>query len=140
MTQGCFTIIINDKNQILLGKRQDYPLWDLPGGRLEENEELIDCAIRETLEETGYQIIIDDKIGTYHRPKFHDIQHIYIGHIVGGQASLSDETKVLKWFTHLPINMVPNRRKQIKDYKKCKRNIEVTLKDNNILFIIHRFI
>ncbi len=127
MTQGCFTIIINERNQILLGKRQDLPLWDLPGGRLEENEELIDCAIREILEETGYKIIIDDKIGTYHRNRVHDIQHIYIGHIIGGKAILSDETKALKWFNHLPINMVPNRRRQIKDFRNNKRHIEITL-------------
>ncbi|MCD7840050.1 MAG: NUDIX hydrolase [Erysipelotrichaceae bacterium] len=127
MTQGCFTIILNDKNQVLLGKRQDLPLWDLPGGRLEANEELVDCAIRETLEETGYKIIIDDKIGTYHRPRVHDVQHIYLGHIIGGQASLSNETKELRWFSYLPMNMVPNRRRQINDFRHNKRYIETTL-------------
>ncbi|MCD7810094.1 MAG: NUDIX hydrolase [Erysipelotrichaceae bacterium] len=127
MTQGCFTIILNNKNQILLGKRQDLPLWDLPGGRLEENEEFIDCAIREALEETGYKIIIDDKIGTYYRNRVHDIQHIYIGHIIGGKAILSDETKALKWFDDLPLNMVLNRRRQIKDFRNNKRHIETTL-------------
>ncbi len=75
MTQGCFTIIINDQNQILLGKRQDLPLWDLPGGRLEDNEELINCAIREAYEETGYRIVVDDKVGTYHRPRVNDYKH-----------------------------------------------------------------
>ncbi|MCD7893057.1 MAG: NUDIX hydrolase [Erysipelotrichaceae bacterium] len=127
MTQGCFTIIINDKNQILLGKRQDLPLWDLPGGRLEQGEAYIDCAIREALEEKGYKIKIDDKIGTYKRPRVNDIQHVYIGHIVGGMAKLSDETKDLRWFSQLPINMVPNRRRQIKDFRSHKRNIVTKL-------------
>ncbi|MEM5672020.1 NUDIX domain-containing protein [Bacillus cereus] len=32
-------------------------------GRLEENEQLEKCAIRETKEETGYLIVIERKIG-----------------------------------------------------------------------------
>ncbi|WP_442600170.1 NUDIX hydrolase [Neobacillus sp. D3-1R] len=47
-TQGCFTIVLNEDHQLLLVKRTDYPLWDLPGGRLEQEESLEQCAIRET--------------------------------------------------------------------------------------------
>lgn len=33
-TSGCFTIVIDKEGRILLVKRKDYPLWDLPGGTL----------------------------------------------------------------------------------------------------------
>lgn len=141
-THGAFTIITNDCNKILLVKRQDYPLWDLPGGKLEQNETFIECAIREAYEETGFQINVNYKIGTYLRPKFNDTQHIYHGKIIGGKATVNtSETKELKWFdkNRLPINMIPNRRKQIKDFKSNSKNISVKLKDNNILYFVKRF-
>lgn len=80
-SQGVFTIILNEKNEVLLVRRRDYPIWDLPGGRVEIGEGLIDAAIRETEEETGYHIKIDKKIGEYRRPQVQDTQHIYLGEI-----------------------------------------------------------
>jgi len=32
-TVGCFAVIEDEKHDILLVKRKDFPLWDLPGGR-----------------------------------------------------------------------------------------------------------
>ncbi|WP_314108749.1 NUDIX hydrolase [Bacillus pseudomycoides] len=61
-TSGCFSIVLNEEGNILLAKRKDYPLWDLPGGKLESGEPLENCAIRETQEETGYLISIKKKL------------------------------------------------------------------------------
>lgn len=36
-TQGSFVIVSNEKHQILLVKRKDVPLWDLPGGRVDRS-------------------------------------------------------------------------------------------------------
>lgn len=83
-TQGSFAILLDKKNQVLLAKRRDYPIWDLSGGRVEENETPINCAIREVEEETGYQIEISEKIGVYDRPDKKDSQYIYLGRIIGG--------------------------------------------------------
>ncbi len=33
MAQGAFVIIQNEERDILLVKRKDIPLWDLPGGQ-----------------------------------------------------------------------------------------------------------
>jgi len=55
---GVGVIIIKD-NKVLLGKRKGSHgegSWCFPGGHLEFNESLENCAKRETLEETGIEI------------------------------------------------------------------------------------
>ncbi len=55
---GVGVIIIKDE-KILLGKRKNSHgegSWSFPGGHLEFNESWEDCALRETIEETGITI------------------------------------------------------------------------------------
>lgn len=122
-TSGAFTIVMNKQNRVLLAKRNDYPLWDLPGGTAEEGEPLKQCAIRETEEETGYIISIVRKIGEYHQPQYDDMQHLFLGELKGGSPLMEGpETEEVAWFspTRLPLLMIPNRRKQIKNHLKNK--------------------
>ena len=52
-------VAILKNNQVLLGLRKgkhEDGTWGLPGGSLEYNEELEDCAVRETKEECGVTI------------------------------------------------------------------------------------
>lgn len=145
-TSGCFTILTNNKNQVLLIKRKDYPLWDLPGGTLNKNESLSTCAIRETFEESGYHTALSYLVGTYQRPRFCDIQYIYHGSIIGGTPLLDGpETKEIKWFPlyRLPFNLILNRRTQIRHYRDGRRELHITLKDRHpllLLFAIKNFI
>ena len=63
---GIGVIVIKD-NKVLVGKRKgDHGegTWSFPGGHLEFNEELEDCARREVLEETGIQIK-NIRLGTF---------------------------------------------------------------------------
>ena len=50
---GAGVIIVNDKNEILLGRRTDNGFWDYPAGSMELGESFEECARREALEETG---------------------------------------------------------------------------------------
>lgn len=65
MAQGAFVIIQNDGRDILLVKRKDIPLWDLPGGGIAEGETPEAAAVREAFEETGYNVTIIKKAGEY---------------------------------------------------------------------------
>lgn len=60
-TQGAFVIVLNENQQILLVKRKDVPLWDLPGGRVDPEETAEEAAVREVLEETGYSAALSAK-------------------------------------------------------------------------------
>ena len=59
-------VIINEKKEILLIFRRGK--WDLPKGKLDKDEKLETCAIREVKEETGLDITkLDALLGiTYH--------------------------------------------------------------------------
>ena len=46
-------IIINDKGELLLGKRTDNGYWGYSGGSIEIDEKVEDCARRELKEEMG---------------------------------------------------------------------------------------
>ena len=142
-TTGCFGIVRNNKHQILLVKRRDYPLWDLPGGRLDAGETHEECVIREVREETGYLIQVEDVVANCLRPSFHDTQIIYTASVAGGIAlPFTEETTALRWVTRVPwyMPMIPNRRFQIRLYQKKKSHMTCTLKDRHPLLLIQKLI
>ena len=57
--RGVIVIVQDSENRILLGERR-YTVaagsWGTPGGRYEINESELECAMRETKEETGLDV------------------------------------------------------------------------------------
>lgn len=55
-------LIQDEKGRVLIGRypyNHDKPFpgsWDLPAGKLKENETLEECLIREVKEETGFEV------------------------------------------------------------------------------------
>lgn len=47
------TCYVSNSKGILLSKREDNGLWELPGGRVEDGETFLEAAKRELYEETG---------------------------------------------------------------------------------------
>ena len=60
-------VMINDNNHVLIAKRKaDKPMplkWEFPGGKLEKNESLEACGIREIKEELELDIVIRQYLG-----------------------------------------------------------------------------
>ncbi len=52
--------VVEKQGKLLLIYRKKK--WDLPKGKLDKNEEIKDCAVREVEEETGVKVKIDQKI------------------------------------------------------------------------------
>lgn len=65
-------IIQDEKDQILIGKHsknddKPYPgRWDLPAGKLRENENFEECLVREIKEETGFDVIDVEMYKVHH--------------------------------------------------------------------------
>jgi 8-oxo-dGTP diphosphatase len=121
--RSCAAIITDDS---ILMVRQTYKgntFWTFPGGRIETNEEPLNCAIRETKEETGLDIEIIDQVCELYNETIKGPYFCYLGRIIGGKAELgsdpelspdSQELKELRWF---PI-------KEMGNHKEVKRVIE----------------
>ena len=64
-----YLIIKNDKEEILLQRRQGTKLWPgflaLPAGHIDEKENAYDAIIREAKEELGIEISINNIIDTF---------------------------------------------------------------------------
>lgn len=56
---ACVYITDAEGNILAVSRKDNKTSFGLPGGKVEENETSMQAAIRETLEETGYHIILD---------------------------------------------------------------------------------
>ena len=56
---GVGIVLLNDNNEVFVGKRIDNPenFWQMPQGGVDENENFLDAAKRELEEETGIKNI-----------------------------------------------------------------------------------
>ena len=104
---GVGVFVIKDR-KILMQKRKNAHgdgCWSLPGGHLEFNEEIEECAAREVLEETGVEIK-DIKLGPYTNDIFkkegkHYITIFAISNYKTGNPTIMEPDKLegLNWFS-----------------------------------------
>lgn len=98
--------------QLLLIKRKNEPFkdcWALPGGFVDENEDLEAAAKRELEEETQVKVDSLEQIGAYGKPfrdpRSHVVSIAYFGRVNDDvKAKASDDAKEANWFS---INDLP---------------------------------
>jgi len=116
MTSGAFSIILDDQSRVLLCKRRDKDLWNLPGGKVEQGESPWAAAIREAREEINVDIAIDKLVGVYFKKEQEEIVFQFLSRIERGIPSESEEAREIAYFNadNLPENTAPRQKERIK--------------------------
>lgn len=116
-TIGVFGIIFDSEGKVLLVHRTDYDLWNLPGGRLENNEVPWEGVKREIKEETGFESEVIKLVGVSSKRNKNDIVFTFLCKITNGQAALNKEADKIEYFeiNKIPPNTVPKQVERIKD-------------------------
>lgn len=104
---------MNNSYETLLIQRLNDPFklyWALPGGFVDEHEELETAAKRELFEETDIQLFQVKQLKAYGNPnrdpRHHTISVAFIGEIDSlAEAKAKDDAKAVKWFNieELPV-------------------------------------
>lgn len=97
-------VVIRKDGKILVGKRKGNHgggYWAFPGGHLEMNESIEDCAKREVLEETGLEILNLKKI-TFTNDIFpesgkHYVTVYMVADYQGGEVKIMEPEKCEEW-------------------------------------------
>lgn len=81
--RSCAAIIKDDSILMVLQTYKGNTFWTLPGGRIETNEKPLECAIRETKEETGLEIEIIDQVFEFFNDIIKGPYYCYLGRVIG---------------------------------------------------------
>jgi 8-oxo-dGTP diphosphatase len=138
ITPASYLIILNNKNEILLGLRQNTGYRDgeyaIPAGHVEEGESFTECLAREIQEEINLSIDIK-KLRPVHimhrleelseesdKSQRQRIDVFYILQEWSGEIKNNEPHKCvhLKWFpiNNLPANIFPYTKFAIEQYRK----------------------
>lgn len=107
--QKSATVAILHNNNVLLLKRGDSAPWMpgrfcLPGGRLETNESLEDCALREVYEETNIVLVRDSLVPFEIKYKNNRTKIVFASIVSSDIVNLNWEHSDYKWVSFDNIN------------------------------------
>lgn len=87
-----------------------YGLWNFPAGRVDIGESIEEAAIRETKEESGYEVELIREIKIFHEAATRAVKHIFEAKIIGGELNHSKEEMLdAKWFSFEEIKQMRNK-------------------------------
>ncbi|BBN96065.1 hypothetical protein DEIGR_100480 [Deinococcus grandis] len=97
--------------EVLLVRRGDNALWDVPGGGADAGESREDTARRELREETGLSVGALRSLGVFpHRHTYPDGNvvawetHVFTADFAGGVPRASDDAAEVRWW---PLSALP---------------------------------
>ncbi len=97
--------IIRNGKVLLVQERSDQK-WSMPGGWADVGEVPSEMVAREVLEESGFEVAVKKVIGVYDANRFgrplefyHAYKIVFLCEIQGGEASPSDETAAVDFFS-----------------------------------------
>ena len=108
------------EHKILLGLREELPIWALPGGKLDPDEDFASAMIREIKEETCLDATITRYVGDSRYLNSKNVEKMamfYLCQANSADAQVTDEEIKWEWFAPdaLPANLFPTFRPIIAD-------------------------
>jgi ADP-ribose pyrophosphatase len=105
-------LAIDKKKRILLVQQYRLPagkkLWELPAGKVDEGEKVLEAAKRELIEETGYRAGKWKKLVSFYPSPGYVAEKMTIfvaTELVEGEAQPMDDERIEKrWFTRKELN------------------------------------
>ena len=107
---GC--ILINQKDKtIAIVYRQKQNDYSFPKGHLEDGESLVECAIRETAEETKRDCVILEEdpiyIEEYITPRGENVRmYYYLSKDIGPSNNSSEDTHATYWISYNEVENI----------------------------------
>ncbi|MFH1766354.1 MAG: NUDIX domain-containing protein, partial [Gemmatimonadota bacterium] len=101
---GCS--IVETGGRIALLRRAIEPQkgkWVIPGGYVDRGEDVRAAAVRETAEECGLSIRIEELLGVYSYPDHIPVVIVFLAKVLSGQLTARDETAEAAWFPKAEI-------------------------------------
>ncbi len=125
-------VIPERRGRVLLMQRAiepRYGAWTFPGGFLEIDETVEECAVRETQEEVGVDVRLGELVGVYSRPAPQSpgiVSIVFRGRIAGGEVSTGREALEARWFRpeEIPWDELAyeTTRSALRDWLKSRRD------------------
>ena len=116
--------VIKDDKILLVQERSDKR-WAMPGGWADVGDIPSEVAIRETKEESGFDVKPIKVIGVYDANRmggqlelFHAFKIVFLCELLGGEATTSDETQDVNFFSFdalPPLSINRTNDKHLKD-------------------------
>jgi ADP-ribose pyrophosphatase YjhB (NUDIX family) len=86
---GC--LVKRDSKYLLVKENPNGEIvYNLPAGHVDKGERLETAAIRETKEETGYDVRLIEQIALYHETAPQSVKHIYLAEITDGEEQAQE--------------------------------------------------
>lgn len=120
------TLTIDAQGRILLQRRRDTGQWALPMGKMELGETVVQCAVRETEEETGVRVEVTGLVGIFSDPAHivaygdgevrQEYEVTFLARPVSGTPASNDEASEVRWVAPADLagyDIHPTMRRQI---------------------------
>jgi 8-oxo-dGTP pyrophosphatase MutT (NUDIX family) len=130
LVPACGVLAVDNQGRVLLQRRRDTGQWAIPMGKQELGETPSQCAIRETLEETGVLTEITGILGVYSDPGHivaytdgeirQEWELIMLGRPVSGSPAANDEASDVRWVTPADLeslNIHPTQWRQLRTWQ-----------------------
>jgi ADP-ribose pyrophosphatase YjhB (NUDIX family) len=127
---GAATLVLDEKDRLLMMKRSDSGCWGIPGGSIEPGEIVEDAAKRETLEEVSLNVGEMSLFGVFSGPELYykypngdevyNVTIIYLSREWSGDVKLNDEHTEWAWFEadEIPEDVSPPIKPVIEQFKR----------------------